>query len=90
MTNLLEVLRQEHRKELSAVIEMLDLSDKDQFRGMMVAAFRWYGLSAIQLAEDEDISQAAISKWVNGQATPPRPARKTVRNWIMGQLSNHP
>jgi hypothetical protein len=89
MTTAVEALRKKHRSELSVVINALDLGDKDQFQGMMVAAFRWYGLRAERLAADEDISKSAISKWVSGRATPPHPTRKTVRNWITAQHANN-
>jgi hypothetical protein len=39
-------------------------------------------LSPADLAREEDISKAAISRWMNGQATPPTPTRKHVINWL--------
>jgi hypothetical protein len=72
------------------------LNDETVFAPVLTESLSLFGLTASELAEAENISKAAISKWINGHAIPPPPTRKTVFNWIkkkgkerLTELSNH-
>ncbi|MGF0540735.1 helix-turn-helix domain-containing protein [Agrobacterium sp. ES01] len=78
---------------LAGFINAIELADKNNqlddlknFAEVLNWSFSKFGLAASELAEDEKISKAAISKWVNGHALPSAPTRKTVINWIKGKL----
>jgi hypothetical protein len=58
------------------------LDDPESFAFALRIALHRIGLPATELARDEKISPAAISKWINGHASPSAPVRKTVINWI--------
>jgi len=62
------------------------LDEVQNFAEVLNWSFTKFGLAASELAEDEKISKAAISKWVNGHALPSAPTRKTVINWIKSKL----
>jgi hypothetical protein len=58
------------------------LNEPENFAQALRMALHTIGLPATELARDEQISPAAISKWINGHAAPSAPVRKTVINWI--------
>jgi hypothetical protein len=58
------------------------LNDTKSFASLLNLSLTRYGFSASELAHDEEISKAAISKWMHELALPPAPTRKTVINWI--------
>ena len=58
------------------------LNDAENFGSLLNLSLTRFGFSASDLARDEEISKAAISKWMHGLAVPPAPTRKTVINWI--------
>lgn len=58
------------------------LNDAQGFASLLNLSLTRYGFSASDLAREEEISKAAISKWMHGLALPPAPTRKTVVNWI--------
>lgn len=71
---------------IEAAEKMNKLDDPKNFAEVLTWSFSKFGLAASDLADDEKISKAAISKWVNGHAMPSAPTRKTVINWIKGKL----
>jgi hypothetical protein len=64
------------------------LDDPKKFAEMLNWSFTTFKLVASDLAIDEKISKAAISKWQNGHAMPSAPTRKTVINWIRHKLQD--
>lgn len=62
------------------------LDDLKNFAEVLNWSFSKFGLAPSELAEDEKISKAAISKWVNGLSLPSAPTRKTVINWVKSKL----
>jgi hypothetical protein len=58
------------------------LDEPESFASVLGLGLNRLNLSPIDLAREEDISKAAISRWLHGQATPPTPTRKHVINWL--------
>lgn len=86
-TNEFTALRKRHLAEFLALVKVIDVRDATQFSDMMYAAFRWYGLSAVQLATDLMVSRSAVSKWCGSTATPTHPTRKAVWHWIQAEIT---
>lgn len=79
-----------YREGLSAFLGSLEradragkLDDQENFASALQFALTRFGFQAQDLANDEKISKAAISKWMHMQARPTAPTRKTVINWIL-------
>lgn len=58
------------------------LNDGKVFSSVLAWGLNQLGLSAAELAQDEDINKGTVSKWLNNQVVPSAPTRKTVVNWI--------
>jgi hypothetical protein len=68
--------------ELNRAEEAGKFNDPKHFASMLNYALTSFKLTASDLAREEEISKAAISKWMHELAVPPPPTRKTVINWI--------
>ena len=87
-----ELLTEELRSavQLLAVIrrarEADEWLDAEVFAEILVVGMRRAGVSASDLANAEKVSRSAVSKWVNREAIPAVPTRKTILSWIKDTL----
>jgi hypothetical protein len=86
-------MSQWYKSGLASLIHAIDRFEKDNrlddpkvFAEMLHWSFTTFRLVASELAHDERISKAAISKWQNGHAMPSAPTRKIVISWVKTKL----
>lgn len=98
MQNSIAFLEEMLRDEQRAVAQLLGALERaktsgawnqpEVFADILIVGMRRAGVSAADLSKAEDVSRSAVSKWVNREATPPRPTRKTVLLWLEQTLKN--
>jgi len=60
--------------------------DVAEFGQILAWGFRSFGLEAVQMHRDLDISKAAISKWANGHSGTNVPTQRAALEWVLGRI----
>lgn len=89
------------RENLTTFLHVLERADEqgvldtpESFSKVLSFGLSQLKLNPADMALEEEISKAAVSRWLNSKAIPPAPTRKHIIGWLKAkaeaQLGHHP